>query len=152
MTRSIRDATPTDLDALRTIYRRATLSNAGDRGLLRADPRVLELSATSLTVGRTRVALEGDEVVGFARSVAHEDRLELDALFVEPDRMRQGVGRDLVLDAITIARTAGLGSIEVTANEHALAFYDQAGFEPIGQMDTPLGVRAPRLRLRVDRN
>jgi len=79
----------------------------------------------------------------------HEDHLELDALFVDPDSMRQGIAQDMVLDAVAIARAIGLDRIEVTGNDHAREFYAQAGFVPIGVVDTPLGVPAARLRRTI---
>ena len=55
---------------------------------------------------------------------------ELDGLFVEPDRMRGGVGRRLVEDATQIARERDATRIDVVANPPAVAFYDAVGFAP----------------------
>jgi GNAT superfamily N-acetyltransferase len=57
-----------------------------------------------------------------------EDALELDDLFVDPDWMQQGIGRQLVLDVVSIARRQGVRRVEVTANGHALGFYEKVGF------------------------
>lgn len=149
MTWTIRDAVPSDDDGLRDVYRRSSLSNAGDRDLLLANPDVLDLPPAGARAGRTRVAVSDGRVVGFATTDAAEGALELDALFVDPDWMRQGVGRDLVLDAAADASARGLTHIEVTGNEHALAFYEQLGFVVVGTEGTPLGVVAPRLRRPV---
>ena len=145
----ISDAGPGDLDELTEVFRRSSLSNAGDRELLLAHPEVLVLSVADLATGRTRVALDGDRIVGFATTLAGDGALELDALFVDPDRMREGVATALVADAIAHARALGIPAIEVTGNEHAMPFYRAAGFEAIGIMDTPLGVPALRLRRRA---
>ena len=122
------------------------MSNDGDRDLLLAHPEVLELSVADLTVGRTRVALDGEHLVGFATTLAKDGAMELDALFVDPDRMRQGIATALVKDAVALAADQGLDHIEVTGNGHAIGFYLAAGFEVIGVVDTPLGVPAARLR------
>ena len=143
---TIREADSGDLDPLSRVYRRAALSNDGDRALLLARPGVLELSVASLAMGRTRVATVEGRIVGFATSSVHGDRLELDALFVDPDSRRRGIARDLVLDAVAFARTRGVDHIEVIANAHAAAFYDHMGFVRIDVVDTPLGVTAARLR------
>ncbi len=66
-----------------------------------------------------------------------------------PHWMRRGIAQDLVLDAVAIARAVGVARIEVTGNDHAREFYAQAGFVPIGIVDTPLGVPAARLRRTI---
>jgi ribosomal protein S18 acetylase RimI-like enzyme len=143
---TIRDATADDRPAINAVYPRASLSNEGDRELLLAHPDVLELTEAELANGRTRVAVIDGRVVGFAQFVAHTDRLELDGLFVDPDHMRRGIARDLVLDAAAIGLADGLGHIEVTGNDHARGFYESMGFVGFGVEVTPLGVTAARLR------
>ena len=135
-----------DLSALNDVFRRASLSNEGDRALLLAHPEVLVLTAGDLAAGRTRVALDGERIVGFATTLSADSALELDALFVDPDHRRQGVAMALVADAVVFADEHGLEAIEVTGNDHAMGFYQAAGFAVIGVMDTPLGVPAARLR------
>ena len=143
---TIRDATIEDRVAINDVFRRASLSNEGDRALLLAHPEVLELTEAELAAGRTRVAVIDGRIVGFARVTAHPGWLELDDLFVDPDQMRRGIARDLVLDAAAIALDDGLDHIEVTGNDHALGFYEAMGFTAIGVEVTPLGVTAARLR------
>jgi GNAT superfamily N-acetyltransferase len=58
-----------------------------------------------------------DRIVGFASVVATGRVGELEDLFVDPDWMRCGVGRALVVDAIDKARDKGLSRINVMANE-----------------------------------
>ena len=142
----IRDSDADDLEALNDVFRRASLSNEGDRALLLAHPEVLVITAEDLAGGRTRAAIDADRIVGFATVVRGEAALELDALFVDPERMRQGIATALVDDALSLARELGLDRIEVMGNDHAMAFYLAAGFEVVGVVDTPLGVPAARLR------
>ena len=65
-----------------------------------------------------------------------------------PGWMRQGIGRALVLDLIAIARGRGTTRVEVTANQHALAFYEKVGFVVYREDATRFGP-APRMRLAV---
>ncbi len=74
--------------------------------------------------------------------------MELEDLFVEPRRMRQGVARRLVEDVLSLARILGVGAVWVTANAHAMAFYTSVGFVPDGAAHTRFGP-APRMRLDV---
>ena len=143
----IRDAMPADLAALRDVYRRASLSNEGDRETLLANPDALEFPGLGGDDRRTRVATADGRIAGFATSVpagVHEQVIELDDV---PGRMRQGAGRALVLDAVAIARELGAGRVEVTANPHALVFYERVGFTVDHEVRTRFG---PGSRMHLD--
>ena len=142
----IRAAVPGDTSALRDVFRRSSLSNDGDRPNLLAHPDVLELPDLAVREGRTRAAVAGDRIVGFATWLGTGNVVEIEDLFVDPDRMRQGIGRALVLDLIAIARGRGAGRVEVTANQHALAFYQQTGFAVDHEVATRFGP-APRMHM-----
>ena len=142
----IRDAGPADVAALRDVYRRASLSNEGDRMTLLANPDALEFPG--LGAGRrTRVATADGNIAGFATSLPAGDVVELDDLFVDPGWMRQGAGRALVLDAVAIAQDLGAARIEVTANQHALVFYGKAGFIAGHEVQTQFGAG---IRMHLD--
>lgn len=148
----VRDATMADVDILREIFREASLSNEGDREVLLANPEVLELSADAVQQGRTRVAVaESGDVVGFATIVRDGDVVEIEDLFVHPQWMRRGAGRKLVRDLIARAQSAGARRLEVTANDHAWAFYSALGFVFERHVQTVFGT-APRLFLDVARS
>jgi ribosomal protein S18 acetylase RimI-like enzyme len=117
---------------LREVYRRASLSNEGDRQLFAAHPELLNWEDTPLREQRTRVALIDGRIVGFASLAVTGQVGELEDLFVDPDAMGQGVGRALTDDAAAIARVRGLAAVEVDANPHAKEFYAKVGFEDRG--------------------
>ena len=144
----IRDAVPADVAVLRELYRRASLSNEGDRMNLLANPDALEWGGLGGDDRRTRVAaIAGGRIAGFATSLPAGDALELDDLFVDPDWRRQGAARALVLDVVAHARNQGIGRIQVTANQHALVFYEKAGFVTDHEVQTRFG---PGLRMHLD--
>ena len=145
----VRNATPGDLSAVRDVYRRSSLSNSNDRAALLTHPHLLIWSSDGISSGRTRVATDtADAVVGFATLKHSEAGLELEDLFVDPDRMRTGVGTLLVSDAGELAASSGQTSIDVTANPHAAEFYAAVGFITVGVAHTLFGA-ASRLRLVV---
>jgi GNAT superfamily N-acetyltransferase len=146
MTVSIRAATSADLDRLRGVYRRSSLHNDGDRDALLAHPDALVFAPDGTVGERTRVAEIDGRTVGFATLSGQPDTLELDDLFVDPDRMRNGVARALITDAVHIARDAGATRIAVTANPHAMAFYEAVGFQSHGTATTEFG---PGLRMQL---
>ncbi len=99
--------------------------------------------------GRSRVAESSDgHIVGFATVETSTTGAELVDLFVDPLSRRMGVARALIDDAMSILYRQGILALEVTANPHALAFYEAAGFEITGSTTTPLG---PGWRMRLTR-
>jgi len=140
-----------DVDELRALYRRSSLSNEGDRANLLAHPDALEWPGSSVDEGRTIVAIDagsGGRIVGFATTFDASAFVELEDLFVDPERKRQGIGRALVGAVLAVAREHGFERIEVTANTHALAFYESVGFVVEGETTTRFGT-APRMHLPV---
>ena len=119
------------------------------RAQLAANPDAIEMPEEQIRAGHVRVAAQDGVVVGFAVLLERSgEACELDGLFVEPDRMRAGVGRQLVQDAERMARERGAARIEVVANPQAVAFYAAVGFTPAGEAQTRFGT-APRMSLAV---
>ena len=91
----VRQAEQADASALGDLFRRSSLSNAGDRASLLAHPDALEFSYEAVKEHCVRVAVVDDRIVGFATVVATGRVGELEDLFVDPDWMRRGVCRHL---------------------------------------------------------
>jgi GNAT superfamily N-acetyltransferase len=144
----VRDAELADLVVLQDVFRRSSLSNDGDRVHLLNHPELLEWTPPPANRGCTRVAVVDDAIVGFATTTVGPDFLELDDLFVDPEWMKFGVGRALVLDATTLARDRDFLRIEVTANEQALGFYERVGFVSHDIVETRFGP-ASRMHLEL---
>jgi len=142
----IRDAVPGDMGTLCDVFRRSSLSNEGDRENLLAHPDFLELPDLAVTQGRTRAAVADGVIVGFATWLGTGDVLEIEDLFVDPEWMRQGIARALVLDLFAVARGRGVHRVEVTANQHALGFYTKVGFAVDHTVETTFG---PGLRMHL---
>ena len=135
----IRLGTTADLAAAAGVYRRASLSNAGDRGSLLAHPEHLILGPEGLAEGRTYVAEQDGTVVGFATWAEAVGTVELEDLFVDPDYRRRGIAAALVNRIAEVLRARGAERLEVTANPHALGFYRAAGFTDCGVAETAFG-------------
>lgn len=145
----VRAACPDDMVALQDIFRRASWSNLDDRPVLTEHPEFLELSDAGVLEGRTRVALMADAAVGFATLSLDASVAELEDLFVDPDWMRRGVASALIVDAKIQTRTNGAARIEVDANDHAMRFYESAGFISLARITLPHGT-ATRMVALVD--
>lgn len=95
-----------DFFAVSDVYRRASLSNAGDRDDLLAHPEYLILGPDGLAEGRTIVAEEGS-LVGFATWNEAGGIIELEDLFVDPAWMRRGITTALVNRIADVLRARG---------------------------------------------
>jgi ribosomal protein S18 acetylase RimI-like enzyme len=144
----IRLGIPADLAAASSVYRRASLSNEGDRDNLLAHPEYLVLGPEGLAEGRTHVAEQDGTVVGFATWAEANGTVDLEDLFVDPDYRRRGIASELVRRIAEVLRARGVQRLEVTANPHAMEFYRSAGFTDCGTADTDFGA-APRMVLML---
>jgi GNAT superfamily N-acetyltransferase len=144
----IRLGVTADLPAASSVYRDASLSNAGDRDNLLAHPGYLMLGPHGLAEGRTHVAEEEGSLVGFATWAQAGRVFELEDLFVDPGWMRRGIATTLVECIAAAVAARGAKRLEVTANAHALGFYTTAGFIDCGVTETEFGA-ARRMVLAI---
>jgi ribosomal protein S18 acetylase RimI-like enzyme len=144
----IRLGTSADLAAVNGVYRRASLSNPGDRDNLLDHPEFLILGPEGLAEGRTHVAEQDGSVAGFATWAETAGGIELEDLYVDPGYTRQGIATALVSRIAEIVRARGAERLEVTANPHALGFYRAAGFIDCRAAQTEFGA-APRMVLML---
>jgi ribosomal protein S18 acetylase RimI-like enzyme len=142
----IRDAETSDMADLQGIFERASLSNEHDLELLKEHPKWLVLSNEAVVERRMRVAVtdDGTTVVGFATLLISDAVAELEDLFVDPPWMRHGIATALVLDISARLNVLRFETLEVTANPHAMAFYEDLGFVEIRIVNTS-GYPAPRM-------
>jgi GNAT superfamily N-acetyltransferase len=86
------------------------------------------------------VASVDDAVVGTGMINCRSGKL--DAIFVRPDMMRRGIGRQLVAFLEQVARAAGLTQLTLEATLNAAAFYRSCGFvgETPGTCNSPRGI------------
>jgi GNAT superfamily N-acetyltransferase len=139
----IRLARPGEREELEALQWRASLANKEDRPHLEAHPDAIHLPAEQIEAGDVLVAELDGKVVGFSAILVEPDHVELDGLFVEPDRWRQGIGANLVDAAVHVARRRGL-TLMVVANPAPLGFYERCGFTVEGGTETRFG---PALRM-----
>ena len=150
---AVRQARLADLPELAAIFRRASLSNVGDREPLLTRPELLVFGGQEveqrLADNQTWAAEIHGTVVGFATLIGQDSGRELEDLFVDPSWMRRGAATRLIREVVREARLTGAREILVTANEHALAFYRAMGFVDIGTAPTTFRT-SPRLHLVID--
>ena len=138
---TIRPAETSDQNALEALQWRASLNNAGDRDELLANSDAIELPLQQIESGGVFIAEELGAVMGFAAILPRSDGdAELDALFVEPETWRQGVGRALVEHCCVAAKGCAAKAIHVVGNPYAEGFYEACGFKQVGRKQMRFGV------------
>jgi N-acetylglutamate synthase-like GNAT family acetyltransferase len=137
---TIRPAVISERGFLEELQRRASLQNAMDREALLANPSAISLPAQQIIDGHAFVAEHSAKIMGFSAILPRKDGdVELDALFVEPDSWRQGIGRALVDFCSTSAKRTGAKYLYVLGNPHAEHFYTACGFATFGTERTQFG-------------
>lgn len=122
----LRPATPQDVPVLATLETRLFGPDAWSEAVVKGEVEGPGRHAV--------VAVERDEVVGYAVTLGSDDLADLQRIAVHPDHQRQGIARTL-LDEV-LAEAAGSGAnrvlLEVSAsNAPALAFYAALEFVEI---------------------
>jgi predicted N-acetyltransferase YhbS len=94
------------------------------------------------------------EVVGVVALGPSEqpNTLDLDKLFVEPRRIRTGVGRALLAHAMIEARRRGAERLTILADPYAAGFYERHGARRIGEApsDAIPGRSLPLYEVKLD--
>ena len=144
---SVRPARVDEQKGLESLQQRASLSNPGNRDALLANPDAIALPIEQIVEGCVFVAEREGTVVGFAAVIPRPDGgAELDAMFVEPQLWKQGIGRALVDHSADVARARAASFLHVVGNPHAEGFYTSCGFRVTGSVETRFGIGLPMTR------
>jgi N-acetylglutamate synthase-like GNAT family acetyltransferase len=100
-----------------------------------------------------KVALIDEVIVGFYALIDMDRPAAwLDALFIAPENIGQGIGKRLFSDMLKHAIQSGVKSVEVKSDPNALAFYLSMGMQEIGYVPSGVipGRTLPKLKLTLD--
>jgi ribosomal protein S18 acetylase RimI-like enzyme len=78
-------------------------------------------------------ALSGDQPVAFYTLEERRRNGWLENLWVLPDYMGQGVGKELFLHAVELCRQRGYSILQLEADPHAVGFYEKMGMYKVGE-------------------
>jgi GNAT superfamily N-acetyltransferase len=96
---------------------------------------ILTLTPDYVAVNPTYVAVDAGEPVGFyalIRSTA-EPRAQLDHLWITPEWIGRGLGRELFEHAVSTARSLGATVLDIEAEPFAEPFYRHMGARRTGE-------------------
>lgn len=98
------------------------------------------------------VCEDGDDVVAFyALEVIASDQAELEALFVEPDRIGTGVGKLMMDHCKSVAVRLGVSTLTIQGDPNAEAFFIAAGANAAGYRESSsiAGRQLPVFRIEL---
>ena len=134
---AIRRARPAEAAALSALALRSKAHWGYDADFLAACRDDLTLSADDIATSTVYVVDGADASLGFYRLVLQSDGVaELDALFVEPAAMGQGIGRRLWRHAVATAAKLGCSEIVLQSDPRAEGFYLAMGAQRGGESES----------------
>ncbi|HEU4433936.1 MAG TPA: GNAT family N-acetyltransferase [Pyrinomonadaceae bacterium] len=97
------------------------------------------------------VAEKDGEVRGFYALCVSGNKAELEHMWVTPESIGTGIGKELFLDAMERATTLKVREIEISADPNAAGFYERMGASQIGETDASIDGQVRKLpRLRIE--
>jgi GNAT superfamily N-acetyltransferase len=88
----------------------------------------LTLSPPEISRRRTHVLEENGRIIGFYTLETRSDEdIELEHVFVDPSRLRSGVGTALFRHACAAAQAAGFRRLLIQSDPNAAGFYESLG-------------------------
>jgi GNAT superfamily N-acetyltransferase len=111
----------------------------------------LTISPDFITNNLVYVAERENEILGFYALVVDE-QAELEHMWVAPQHIGTGVGKELFFHAMQIAAGDNISAIEFSADPNAEGFYQRMGARKIGEVTSEVDGQTrklPRLTVRI---
>ncbi|MFF0449763.1 GNAT family N-acetyltransferase [Streptomyces sp. NPDC004609] len=129
----IRDAQPHEADGITRLLLRSKAHWGYGPAFMEACRGHLTVTPDQIAPRRIVVAEDEDaRLAGIASLEGEPPDGVLGLLFVEPDRIRQGIGRTLYAHVTDRARALGFRRLRIESDPHAEAFYRGLGARPCG--------------------
>ena len=143
----LRSAYPGEVEALTELCLRSKAYWGYDDAFMAACRVELTITVESLSKSRIQVANAEGCIAGMAQISVNGASAQLEKLFVEPKRLRSGVGRALFEWCASAARAEGATTLVIDADPGAAGFYRRMGAMDEGSAASGSipGRRIPRL-------
>lgn len=93
----------------------------------------LTISPEFVAANQVCVAENEGEVLGFYALIIRDDKAELDHLWVAPEHIGTGVGKELFLHAMQRAAGRNVSEVEILSDPNAEGFYRKMGAHRSGE-------------------
>jgi len=93
----------------------------------------LTISPDFVATNQVFLAEKDGPILGFYALIVRQEKAELDHLWVAPEYIGSGVGKELFLHAMETAVKGGISAVEVVSDPNAEGFYRKMGAHRIGE-------------------
>ena len=153
MRKNIRRAEPVEAETLTEISHAAKRHWGYPERWIERWRETLTITPEFVRRNEIYLAEEDGAVVGFYALIMEGEEAELEHMWVRPERIGTGLGRELMEAAKTRAASLGARRINITGDPNAEGFYLRMGARKLGQVSAPVDGEArwlPRLRIDLD--
>jgi N-acetylglutamate synthase-like GNAT family acetyltransferase len=130
---NIRNASPDDAATLTRIAHDAKRHWGYPEHWIQQWQDDLTISPEFVAANQVCVAEDEGELVGFYALIIRDDKAELDHLWVAPEHIGGGVGKELFLHAMQRAAGRNVSEVEILSDPNAEGFYRKMGAHRIGE-------------------
>jgi len=135
--RELREALPADAPVLSQLARRSKAHWGYSRAFMSACEAELTYACEDIAEQAFFVLQDGERIAGFYALYRNSDtQAELEALFVEPECIGTGCGRELIEHAKSTAAARGFRELIIQGDPNAARFYEAAGGLQIGAQES----------------
>ncbi len=124
---NIRRATATDADKLTEIAHEAKRHWGYPEHWISHWKNDLTISPNYIEINQAYVAEADSQALGFYTLILKGDKAELDHMWVKPQHMGTGVGRQLFIHAMRTAVGQDIAEVEILSDPNAEGFYRKMG-------------------------
>jgi GNAT superfamily N-acetyltransferase len=147
----IRKATPEDAATLTRIAHDAKRHWGYPENWIKHWQNDLTISPEFVAANMVYVAESEGEVLGFYALIIRGDKAELDHMWVAPEHIGSGVGKELFIHAMQHAAGRNVSEVEILSDPNAEGFYRKMGAYRIGETVSDVDGQSRTLpRLIVD--
>jgi GNAT superfamily N-acetyltransferase len=108
----------------------------------------LTISSDFIRDNHVYVADDDGEIRGFYALCVTGNKAELEHMWVTPDFIGKGVGKELFLDAMERAAALNVTEVGFTSDPNAAGFYRRMGANEIGETESAIsGRKLPRMKI-----
>ena len=93
----------------------------------------LTITPEFIVVNEVHAATLESEVAGFYGLIVSRGKVQLEHMWIDPDYIGRGIGKQLFDHAIEIATGLGADSIEIESDPNAEGFYKRMGARQVGE-------------------
>jgi GNAT superfamily N-acetyltransferase len=111
----------------------------------------LTISSDFIRENHIYVAEDEGEIRGFYALCVTDQQAELEHMWVRPNFIGAGLGKELFLDAMERAAVLNVNAVELSADPNAAGFYSRMGATQIGETDSIVDGHVRKLpRMKID--